>query len=111
MAEGSFAYRGTLPFLVSTTVDDELSTKGFFRSGDGEAVLREIPIDALKRSLLSCTAALRSVFEEVAAQAGSLGLQEVHVGFEVSATGGIQLIGTSQVGSKGAITLVFRNEK
>jgi hypothetical protein len=100
----------TLPFLVTLPEDIDNQTKGIFRPGDGDVVLKAIPIEALRNSLRESIAALRSLFDEIAAQPGRMKLREVHIGFEVTATGGIQLIGTSQVGSKGAITLVFGEE-
>ncbi|MGI5224758.1 Pepco domain-containing protein [Actinoallomurus sp. CA-142502] len=100
----------SLPFLVAPPEEIDNQTKGIFRPGDGDAVLKAIPIEALRTSLHETTTALRSLFDEIAAQSGRMKLRQVHIGFEVTATGGIQLIGTSQVGSKGAITLVFGEE-
>ena len=100
----------SLPFLVAPEEEINNQTMGLFRPGDGDIVLKAIPIEALRVSLRESTAALRSLFDEIAAQPGRMKLRQVQIGFEVTATGGIQLIGTSQVGSKGAITLVFGEE-
>ena len=100
-----------LPFLVIEEEAEDRDAMGrLFRRGDAEVVVREIPVGALRENLKAAVATLRSLFDELADQSSSLPLREAQIGFEVSASGGIQLIGTSQVGAKGAITLVFRRD-
>jgi hypothetical protein len=96
----------TLPFLVVDEGADR-ETMGLFRRGEREVTLRPIPVEVLRKNVHAAVAALRSVFEELAEDASGMRLREVQVGFEVSATGGINLIGTAEVGATGAITLTF----
>ncbi len=82
---------------------------GFFRR-DADVVVREIPVKALRASIRATVEAVRSLFDDVADVPGPVRLCEAQVGLEVSASGGIQLIGTAQVGATGGITLVFRRD-
>ncbi|MBN1174179.1 MAG: hypothetical protein JXA67_18555 [Micromonosporaceae bacterium] len=97
----------TLPFLV-TVEDDDDETMGLFRHGDREVALRDIPVAALRASVRRTLAGLRSIFDDVTDETGRLRLREAQFNFEVSAKGGFNLIGTSEVATKGAITLIFR---
>ncbi|MGI5232452.1 Pepco domain-containing protein [Actinoallomurus sp. CA-142502] len=96
----------TLPVIVAVD-DDDGHTMGLFSGADGAAALRQIPVDALKENLRRTIGSLRAVFDELAAEAGDLPLKEAQIGLEVSAEGGVQLVGTAKVGAKAAITLVF----
>jgi hypothetical protein len=100
---------GVLPFLVRDDTEDE-ETMGLFRRGEAGITLREIPAEIFKASLKRTISMLDSVLSEVADQSLGMRLQEVQIGVEVSASGGIQLIGTAQAGTTGAITLVFRKD-
>jgi hypothetical protein len=101
----------SLPFLVIEDDLDEQDTMGrLFQRSDANVVLRHIPVKTLRDNLQSTIEALRSLFNELADEPGDVQLREAQVGFEVSASGGIQLIGTAEVGAKGAITLVFRRD-
>lgn len=75
---------------------------------DGAVALKEIPVTVLRENLSRAAAALREVFKEFAEdEHDALRLREAHVGLEISGSGGVSMIGTAQVGSKAAITLVF----
>jgi hypothetical protein len=84
-----------IPFVV------EVESKG----GRGIGV-EQVPIDTLRASLKSATAALGEVFKDITA-VGNYKLSEVTIEFEVTAEGGVQFIGTSKVGAKGAVSLKF----
>jgi hypothetical protein len=97
----------TLPFLVA--LDDEEQTggeKGIF-GRKGEPKVRNIPIGVLRENLAKTVGMLRSMFDDIAAAEGKLPLKTAQITFEVTATGGITLVGTAQVAGKGAITLTF----
>ena len=99
---------GTLPFLV--TLDDEPETggeKGVFGRGKSEPKVRNIPIDVLRENLAKTVGSLRVMFDDIATGDGKLPLKTAQITFEVTATGGITLVGTAQVSGKGAITLTF----
>lgn len=82
--------------------DDEL---GLFRRAEGEAAVRLIPVDTLRENIGRTVAALGRAFTEVSGQLGPLRLSEVKLGFEVSASGHVALVGAA--GAKAAVTLVF----
>ncbi|WP_171114305.1 MULTISPECIES: hypothetical protein [unclassified Streptomyces] len=63
--------------------------------------------EQLRENLERTVQSLREIFERIADSEGNFPLKEVQVSFEVSAKGGIRLIGTSEVAGKGGITLVF----
>jgi hypothetical protein len=103
----------TLPFLV--TIDDSdagsaglVGEKGLFGRGDGAASIRQVPVAALRESMRRVVGGLRELFDGVAATDGRMPLKQAQIAFEVTASGGIALVGTSaQIAGKGAITLTF----
>ena len=97
----------SLPFLISIDEEDD-DTMGLFRRGERPVVLRDIPVAVLRRSVERTVAALQQVFDGVTDETGRLRLQEAQFCFEVSAKGGLNLVGTTEVASKAAITLTFR---
>jgi hypothetical protein len=98
----------TLPIFVLDEPDDTSGTKSFgLGRGTGEAVLKRVPVDALRESVRELSASLAEVFADVRA-VGDFTLQEVRLQVEVSASGGVQLVGTAKAGGKGALTLTFR---
>ncbi|MBM7437131.1 hypothetical protein [Streptomyces sp. HB132] len=84
-------------------------TKGLRRRGRGGADLEvaNVPADRLRDNLERTVASLRGMFDTIAQEQSAFPLKEVQVSFEISAKGGIRLIGTSEVEGKGGITLVF----
>jgi len=100
-----------LPFLVVAddgSPDDTMG--GLFRRGDETIVLRQIPARIFRESLSRTITMLSSVLGEIADESLGMPLKEVQIGVEVTASGGIQLVGTAQAGTTGAITLVFRRD-
>ncbi|MFB6716314.1 MULTISPECIES: hypothetical protein [unclassified Streptomyces] len=99
----------TLPVWVPVDDLDELldESKGLF-SRNGDAVLRQVPLGPLRKNLAETVDALQQVFADVTARGGTLPLKEAQLSFQVTATGGVQLIGTGQVQGTRAITLVFK---
>jgi hypothetical protein len=95
-----------VPFLVRVDGVPDDDTMGIFRRGDGETGISLIPVERLRENLAKTAEALRKAFGEFSGDLGALRLNEVQVGLEISATGGVHLIGTA--GVKGAITLVFK---
>ena len=95
----------TLPLIVSVTEDD--NTMGLFSGADGEARLRHIPLDVLKENLRQTADSLRGLLGDLARSTDGFRLKEAQIGVEVSAEGGIQIIGTAKVGTKANIILVF----
>ncbi|MFI6108188.1 hypothetical protein [Streptomyces sp. NPDC051310] len=78
------------------------------RRGVRDVAAVSVATEHFRESVERNVAALREIFERVAEPGSAFPLREVQVSFEVSAKGGFQLIGTSEVQGKGAITLVFQ---
>ncbi|MFJ9546405.1 Pepco domain-containing protein [Streptomyces erythrochromogenes] len=102
----------TISFLVS--IDDTMPSSGtgdmgiFSRSTDESGSVREIPVAVLRANLQRAVDGLQQVIGEIAVPEGGMPLRQAQVSFEVTASGGITLVGTSaQVAAKGAITLTF----
>jgi hypothetical protein len=107
-AEIGHALEPSLPCIVA--VDGEGAdgeTMSLFRRGEAELAVRHVPVAALRENLKRTMAMLGGLIEDAMATGGSLPLRQVQLSFEVSANGGINLVGTAQVGGKGAITLTF----
>ena len=85
--------------------DDQKSIVGWF-SKDAELAFTEIPVDRLKDNLGSIANSLGTLLDGIK-RVGRFHLREVTVQVEVSADGGVHLIGTANLGGKGAITLKF----
>lgn len=97
----------TMPFLVTLEEDTwAAGEKGIFKRSS-EPKVRNIPIAALRENLTKTIGGLRAMFDEISAGGGTLPLKTAQITFEVTATGGITLVGTAQVAGKGAITLTF----
>lgn len=97
-----------LTFLVAVDDEDTGNSMGLFSVRDRAVALREIPVAVLRKNLARATVALRAVFDEVAREeSGVLRLKEAQIGLEVSGSGGISMVGTAQVGTTAAITLIF----
>lgn len=99
----------TLPFLVALPEEDakkdEMRIFGYLRS-DAEVVLQQIPVETLKSNIANVSRSMVSVLDGIK-QVGQFKLKEVTLQVEVSANGGVNLIGTANLGGKGAITLKF----
>lgn len=95
----------TIPFLVSLPDEEEQEVKGIF-SRDAEIGLKNIPADRLKENLNSLCQGLATALSDIK-KVGNFQLKEVTIGVEVTAEGGVNFVGTSKLGGKGAITLTF----
>ncbi|WP_353944183.1 hypothetical protein ABII15_22895 [Streptomyces sp. HUAS MG91] len=105
-----------LPFWVShddradsdREFDDDGDTMGLFRDDDPDVRLRNVPLGPLRKNLAAAVDALQEVFAEAAARGGPLPLREAHLSFSVTASGGVQFIGSAQIQRGHGITLVFK---
>ncbi|MFE1318604.1 hypothetical protein [Kitasatospora phosalacinea] len=96
----------SLEFWVTDEDEEDGDTMGVF-GRDREAVLRRVPLGPLRKNLTETVDALQTLFEQVAERGGPLPLKEVQLSFQVSASGGVQLVGSSQVQGTRGITFVF----
>jgi hypothetical protein len=94
----------TIPFLVSLPDEDE-QVKGIF-STEADIVVRDLPTERLRENLNKVCEGVASIVSDVR-KVGSFHLKEVTIQVEVTAEGGVELIGTAKLGGKGAITLTF----
>jgi hypothetical protein len=94
----------TIPFLVNLPDEDE-QVKGIF-SIDTNIAVRELPTERLRDNLTKVCEGVASMVSDVK-KIGSFQLKQVTIQVEVTAEGGIELIGTAKLGGKGAITLTF----
>ncbi|UIX33071.1 Pepco domain-containing protein [Streptomyces sp. GQFP] len=103
----------SLSFWVTATEEDIAlasqggDTMGLF-SRDGDAVLRTVPLGPLRKNLADTVDALQRIFQEVSERGGALPLAEAQLSFQVTATGGIQLVGTGQMQGTRGLTLTFK---
>lgn len=74
--------------------------------GHGGAKIREVDTAVLKQNLNSLVEELQGVIGDINSSPECT-LRQVTVGVEASASGGVSLIGTVEVGAKAAITLTF----
>ncbi|NQU21063.1 MAG: hypothetical protein HQ567_07245 [Candidatus Nealsonbacteria bacterium] len=96
----------TIPFLVTLPDDGGPGDqKGVFGTAS-DVALQQLPIDKLKENLGRVSTAILSVLADIK-QVGQFKLKEITLQVEVSADAGVNLIGTANLGGKGAITLKF----
>ena len=66
----------------------------------------EIETGVLKASFSRLAGQISEIFQDVK-NVGDFQLRQVQLSVEISAQGGVSLIGTAKVGTRGAITLTF----
>lgn len=96
----------TIPFIVNLPEDESDSeVKGIFSIGEDLGVC-EIPTERLKENLTKVCQTVAGALGEIK-KVGEFRLTQVTLQVEISAEGGVQLLGTAKLGGKGAITLTF----
>jgi hypothetical protein len=102
----------TIDVVVNATSEAAVgeNTKGIFGRraviDDNSIEIRAIPISVIATNLKRIAEAASSALTSLS-RVGSFELREVQMQVEVSAEGGVQLVGTAKAGGKGAITLTF----
>jgi len=95
----------TIEIIVADTGEaDDRKALGRFVGAD--AILARVPIDALKANLRRLATTITETVNGIET-VGRFRLKEVTVQVEVSAAGGVALIGTANVQGKGALSLKF----
>jgi hypothetical protein len=100
----------TISFIVAETrpLQTAEGTKSVFGSASvAEVVLKSLPLDRVKENLTNATNGFLKILADIR-EVGQFKQSEVQIQIEVSAEGGVDFIGTSKVGGKGAITLTFK---
>lgn len=90
---------------VSKLEKTHQETKAIFQP-DADLVLERIPSDKLQASLVGLCEDLSNILTGIK-EVGNFRLKEVTIQVEVSAEGGVNLIGSAKMAGKGAITLKF----
>jgi hypothetical protein len=103
----------TLDFVVA--IDEEIAddpgTMGIFRRHPGDVEIRTVSVPAhrLRDGLVRACTTLVSVLDDVGSATTGMKLREAQVHFEVTASGGVQFVGTAEMKGTGGITLIFRD--
>lgn len=97
----------TIPIIVTLPDEDEdrENVKGILSSAS-EIVLKDLPVAILQANLNRICNGVITLVNDVKA-VGNFRLKEITIQVEISAEGGVELIGTAKLGGKGAITLTF----
>ena len=93
----------TIPVIVEPVSELEGGTLGLEEIAGR---VTQIDADVLRQSINNLTGQITALFEDIKA-VGSYKLTTVQVQLEVTAEGGVALIGSLKAGAKGAITLTF----
>jgi hypothetical protein len=91
-----------IPIIVST----DTITKSVFATG-GLASIADVPIGKLKSNLADIVAKLGMITADLESPASKYSLTELEVGLEISAEGGVSLIGTAKAGATASVKLTF----
>jgi hypothetical protein len=98
---------GELDFIVEVEPPRDGYAKGGIAPSEPESKVKRIAVSRLRSSLAEVAAGFSDMLKDIS-DVGNYRLSEVTVSAEVSAEGGIHILGTGgKAGSKGAITLKF----
>ena len=96
--------------VVEQVEESEPQTLGLGDEIEKQIVkIKDIPADALRKSLTGLTSQLETLFQDIKS-VGGFRLTQVQVSLEINAQGGVALIGTAKAGASGAISLTFTPE-
>lgn len=83
-------------------------TKGIF--GDGVLMPVNISVEKLRTGLSDLVAKLKAATADIAANVEGLALKELEVGIEITAEGGVSLIGTAKAGATASLKMTFARD-
>lgn len=93
-----------IPIVVEESLDTQSETLGVLTQS---VRIKEVDSDKIRQSLSQLAEELSTIFNEIK-QVGAFRLKEIHIQVDVTAEGGIALVGTAKAGVKGAIALKFQ---
>ncbi len=93
----------TIPVVVAT---DTSSPQTLGLGSSVQERIEKIDAEVLRQSIGKLTGQLNSLFEDVQ-NVGNFELNSVQISLEISAEGGVALIGSAKAGAKGALSLTF----
>ena len=99
IVKGRISVATTLPILVSVVSQSDQGVKGaWFTAADALAIV-DVPIDVLQSNLAALSSTILSLLSGIA-PIENFRLKEVRVQIEISAEGGVTLIGSAKVGER-----------
>ena len=93
----------TIPVIVGQGDENEEGHLGVLTPGTR---LKNLDIDKLRESITNLSDQISSILQNVK-KIGDFRLNQVQVSVEISAEGGVALIGSAKAAAKGAIVLTF----
>ena len=93
----------TIPIAFINSSESESDTLGLFTP---KTVIKNVDVEKIRESLSDLSGQISGLVKDLKSS-GDIRLKEIQVGVEISAEGGVSLIGSAQVGAKAAITLTF----
>jgi hypothetical protein len=94
--------------IINSAEEPEDNSKGLFGNSSSTKI-NEVDSDELKSNLNELIANLSGVLDNVKSTDGYK-LKQFTVGVEISAKGGVSLIGKLEAGAKAAVSLVFEKD-
>ena len=100
----------SIPVIIDDPQDNaeiKPGTLGFkSKLSPGKSSVRQMDVEKLKQSLSELSGGISEIFSDMK-EVGGFKLKQVEVMVEVTAEGGLALVGLAKVGAKGAINLTF----
>ncbi|MBI1925885.1 hypothetical protein HYR99_16745 [Candidatus Poribacteria bacterium] len=93
----------TIPIRLEESTESQSGTLGVLTPG---SVIKHVSADKIRESLVEFSGQISQVLQDIKA-VGDFKLKEVQLSVEITAEGGVALIGKAEVGAKGAMTLTF----
>ncbi|UCE06734.1 MAG: hypothetical protein JSW07_01450 [bacterium] len=92
-----------IPVIFEETAEITPGTLGVLTP---DRIMKEIDSDKIRESFSKLSKQISGLFQEIK-NVGDFTLREVQLSVEITAEGGVALIGNVKAGTKGAITLTF----
>jgi len=102
----------SIPVIIDAPEDDTKNkpgTLGPSRSASKKTKVRQMDVSKLRQSLSDLSEGISEICSDIK-KVGEFKLKQVEVLVEVTAEGGLALVGLAKVGTKGAINLTFTEE-
>ena len=74
-------------------------------------VISEVPLETLSQSLSDFSAEMDKVFAKADQESKCFSLEEIELSVEISASGGVRLIGSFEAGASGSVKLKFKRKQ
>ena len=95
----------TIPIRLEESTESQSGTLGVLTPG---SVIKHVSADKIRESLAELSGQIAEILHDIKA-VGDFKLKQVQIAVEITAEGGVALIGIgkAEVGAKGAMTLTF----